>query len=156
MQHGAFIFLSRGAGNAPLSHCLCCSHAASYLTFYNLNQITDSLLAAPNHVTYMGLRSAAFWDWFWIFPWEQPAEPCACVCEFELTKRGGGGLPPLLLLSSLYYPPFTPLFPPPPILWNYHTLDSLCCHTERRFLKWQCRSLPKKEQTEGVQAMWNR
>ena len=63
-------------------------------------------IGCSGHVTYIGPKSTAFWDWFRIFPWELPTEPVQyeCVCVFEnVREKSPTPLPPSLsyLLSTI-------------------------------------------------------
>lgn len=103
----------RWCSSCPPHHpLLSSSHAAPYLTYHNLNQITSAQLAAPTMWPTSALKSTAFWDWSRIFPWELPTEPVHCECV-ECLSTLGKNLPPpssLSFLPPLHCPPFSPLF----------------------------------------------
>lgn len=92
-------------------------------------------IGCSGHVTYIGPKSTAFWDWFRIFPWELPTEPVQyeCVCMCVCLRTLGKNLPPP---SLPLFPTSSPLSPflssffhhLPSFETQYHTLDSLCYH----------------------------
>lgn len=83
---------------------------------HNLNQITCSQLAALTMWPSSYQKSAAFWGWSGIFPWEQPREQLSVRVSVCLRTLGKNLPPPppffpcLCFLQTLHYPPFFSLF----------------------------------------------
>lgn len=110
---------------------------------HNLNQITCSQLAALTMWPSSYQKSAAFWGWSGIFPWEQPREQLSVRVSVCL-RTLGENLPPPSLFPLPLFPtnsPLSPLFLPffhhlPSFETQYHTLDSLCCHGEEHSFLW--------------------